>query len=87
MDVRLWHKPDMLNALTNVRFWAQTGHWPTAACQCRFISTRPSPSFLALTDQSLSSAGSPPTVTASVLAELLPKRQSRDAALPAGEWS
>jgi hypothetical protein len=20
-DVRLWHKADMLNALTNVRFW------------------------------------------------------------------
>jgi hypothetical protein len=25
-DVRLWHKADMLNALTNVRFWEQTGH-------------------------------------------------------------
>ena len=25
-DVRLWHKADMLNALTNVRFWGQSGH-------------------------------------------------------------
>jgi hypothetical protein len=25
-DVRLWHKADMLNALTNVRFWEQSGH-------------------------------------------------------------
>jgi hypothetical protein len=24
-DVRLWHKADMLNALTNVRFWGQSG--------------------------------------------------------------
>ena len=24
--VRLWHKADMLNALTNVRFWWQSGH-------------------------------------------------------------
>jgi hypothetical protein len=24
--VRLWHKADILNALTNVRFWEQTGH-------------------------------------------------------------
>jgi hypothetical protein len=30
-DVRLWHKADMLNALTNVRFWGQSGHTPTAA--------------------------------------------------------
>ena len=27
--VRLWHKADMLNALTNVRFWGQGGHGPT----------------------------------------------------------
>ena len=25
-NVRLWHKADMLNALTNVRFWGQSGH-------------------------------------------------------------
>jgi hypothetical protein len=25
-DVRFWHKADMLNALTNVRFWGQSGH-------------------------------------------------------------
>ena len=24
--VRFWHLADMLNALTNVRFWEQTGH-------------------------------------------------------------
>jgi hypothetical protein len=24
--VRLWHKADMLNSLTNVRFWGQSGH-------------------------------------------------------------
>ena len=24
-DVRYWHKADMLNALTNVRFWGQSG--------------------------------------------------------------
>ena len=23
---RYWHKADMLNALTNVRFWGQSGH-------------------------------------------------------------
>ena len=23
---RIWHKADMLNALTNVRFWGQSGH-------------------------------------------------------------
>jgi hypothetical protein len=26
VDVRSWHKADMLNALTNVRFWGQSGH-------------------------------------------------------------
>jgi len=26
VGVRYWHKADMLNALTNVRFWEQTGH-------------------------------------------------------------
>jgi DNA-binding MltR family transcriptional regulator len=26
VDVCFWHKADMLNALTNVRFWEQTGH-------------------------------------------------------------
>ena len=31
----------MLNALTNVRFWGQSGHGPTAAYQTRFMSTRP----------------------------------------------
>ena len=41
MDVRLWHKADMLNALTNVRIWGQSGHGPTAAYQSRFMSTRP----------------------------------------------
>ena len=25
-NVRLWHKADMLNALTNVGFWGQSGH-------------------------------------------------------------
>ena len=25
-NVCLWHKADMLNALTNVRFWGQSGH-------------------------------------------------------------
>jgi hypothetical protein len=25
-NVRYWHKADMLNALTNVRFWGQSGH-------------------------------------------------------------
>ena len=25
-DVRFWHKADTLNALTNVRFWGQSGH-------------------------------------------------------------
>ena len=25
-DVRFWHKADLLNALTNVRFWGQSGH-------------------------------------------------------------
>jgi hypothetical protein len=25
-DVRSWHKADMLNALTNVRFWGQSEH-------------------------------------------------------------
>ena len=41
-NVRLWHKADMLNALTNVRFWGQSGHGATAAYQSRFMSTRPS---------------------------------------------
>jgi hypothetical protein len=26
VDVRYWHKANLLNALTNVRFWEQTGH-------------------------------------------------------------
>ena len=26
-NVCYWHKADMLNALTNVRFWGQNGHW------------------------------------------------------------
>jgi len=25
LDVRYWHKADMLNALANVRFWGQSG--------------------------------------------------------------
>ena len=25
VDVGYWHKADMLNALTNVRFWGQSG--------------------------------------------------------------
>ena len=25
-EVRYWHRADMLNALTHVRFWEQTGH-------------------------------------------------------------
>jgi hypothetical protein len=25
VDFRYWHKADMLNALTNVRFWGQSG--------------------------------------------------------------
>ena len=40
-EVRFWHKADMLNALTNVRFWGQSGHGPPAANQSRFMSTRP----------------------------------------------
>jgi hypothetical protein len=40
-NVRFWHKADILNALTNVRFWGQSGHRPTAAYQSRFMSTRP----------------------------------------------
>jgi len=24
-DIRFWHKADMLKALTNVRFWGQSG--------------------------------------------------------------
>ena len=31
----------MLNALTSVRFRAQSGQWPTAAYQSRFKSARP----------------------------------------------
>jgi hypothetical protein len=41
-DVRYGYKADMLNALTNGRFWGQSGHGPTAAYQTRFMSTRPS---------------------------------------------
>jgi hypothetical protein len=26
LHVGLWHTADMLNALTNVRFWRQSGH-------------------------------------------------------------
>jgi len=26
INVCYWHKADMLNALTNVRFWRQSGH-------------------------------------------------------------
>ena len=26
VNVCLWHKADMLNAVTNVRFWEQSGH-------------------------------------------------------------
>jgi hypothetical protein len=26
VDVCCWHKADMLNALTNVRYWGQSGH-------------------------------------------------------------
>ena len=37
-----WHKADMLNALTNLHFWGQSGHGPTAAYQSRF-----KPQFLA----------------------------------------
>ena len=40
-EVRYWHEADMFNALTNVRFWGQSGHGPTAAYQTRFMSTRP----------------------------------------------
>jgi len=29
--VRFWHKVDMLIGLTNVRFWGQSGQWPTVA--------------------------------------------------------
>ena len=25
-NVTFWHRADMLNALTNVRFWEQSGH-------------------------------------------------------------
>jgi hypothetical protein len=36
------HNATMLNAPTNVRFWGESGHGPTAAYQTRFVSTRPS---------------------------------------------
>jgi hypothetical protein len=38
-DFCLWHKADMLNALTSVRFWGQRGHDPTAVYQSRFMCT------------------------------------------------
>jgi hypothetical protein len=38
--VCFWHKADMLYVLTNVRFWGQSGHGPTATSQTRFMSTR-----------------------------------------------
>jgi hypothetical protein len=41
-----WHKADMLNALTNVRFLGQSGHGPTDAYQPRFMITRPSSRLL-----------------------------------------
>jgi len=40
-NVCYWHKADMLNALTHVCFGGQSGQWPTAAYQSRFMSTRP----------------------------------------------
>ena len=38
-NVCFWHKADMLNALTSVRFWGQRGHDPTAVYQSRFMYT------------------------------------------------
>jgi hypothetical protein len=38
---RYWHKADMLNALTNVGFWGQSGHGPTAAYQSRYTAYPP----------------------------------------------
>ena len=35
-NFRFWHLADVLNALTNVRFREQTGHWPTAATNLDF---------------------------------------------------
>ena len=32
-NVCFWRKSDILNALTNVRFWGQSGQGPTAAYQ------------------------------------------------------
>jgi len=46
-DVRFWHFSDIQPALTNVRFWGQSGQWPTAPYRSRFMSTRPSSGFLA----------------------------------------
>ena len=40
--LRLWHIADVSLGLTNVRFWGQSGHGPTAAYQSRFMSIRPS---------------------------------------------
>ena len=36
LNVRFWHKADILNALTNVRFWVESGHGS-------LISARPKP--------------------------------------------
>src|SRR6185369_14616068 len=36
-DVCLWHKADMLNALTNVRFWGQSGRGADAG-QCLLMT-------------------------------------------------
>jgi hypothetical protein len=53
MDVCFWHKADMLNALTNVRFWGLSGldqplltnlDWSTRQCSRGiFESRRPRP--------------------------------------------
>src|SRR6476661_9893648 len=40
VDVSRWHLADVLNALTNVRFREQTGHWPTAATNLDFELVR-----------------------------------------------
>ena len=46
-DVRLWHKADMLNALTNVRFLGQSGHDANGPL-CRLM-THNGPSSAAIT--------------------------------------
>jgi Predicted dinucleotide-binding enzymes len=60
-NVRYWHFSDIQPALTNVRFWGQSGRLPTAAYQSRnklpTSSTIRHRSFLADSDPSASAGG------------------------------